>query len=168
MSIKVLSRSIDIFFYYAQVSINQLQSCLSACRSHILIWDQIDHTHCKKMERGKEVVKGEIFALNAKFRGGNQRRSPFLSFKHRSSFKNLLRVYPNIIIMMIMFVQSNAADQQQQQQQKDCLSVCLSKLLFFLHKVDFDFDKYEMHFLLMPKHIFFFFFLYWHALVKGK
>ena len=67
-------------------------------------------------------------------------------------------MYPNIIIMMIMFVQSNAADQQQQQQQKDCLSVCLSKLLFFLHKVDFDFDKYEMHFLLMPKHIFFFFF----------
>ena len=45
-----------------------------------------------------------------------------------------------------MFVQSNAADQQQQQQQKDCLSVCLSKLLFFLHKVDFDFDKYEMLF----------------------
>lgn len=170
MSIKVLSRSIDIF-YYAQVSINQLQSCLSACRSHILIWDQIDHTHTHTHCRNgwKEVVKGEIFALDAKFRGGNQRRSPFLSFKHRSSFKNLLRVYPNIIIimMMIMFVQSNAADQQQQQQQKDvCLSV--KAPLLFLHKVDFDFDKYEMLFLLMPKHIFFFFLLYWHALVKGK
>ena len=90
--------SINRYIFLLCASVNQSTAGLPVCRSHILIWDQIDHTHCRN--GWKEVVKGEIFALDAKFRGGNQRRSPFLSFKHRSSFKNLLRVYPNIIIIL--------------------------------------------------------------------